>query len=94
MVARLEPQKKAKKTGLKCGNGEGVRQKKVTFLWGPARKSGGITPLLLSSHNPNPTDGSQKHSLSLPYHDKKIQYYSQPLKQWLYAGGPKLRDGN
>ena len=65
MNTGLEPIKKAKKTGLKCQNGDGVWRKKVTFLWGPARKSGGITPLLLSSHNPNPTDGSQKHSLQV-----------------------------
>jgi len=51
MVARLDAIKKAKKTGLKCQIGMGVRQKKVTFLWGPARKSGGITPLLHISHN-------------------------------------------
>jgi len=53
MVARDDAIKKAKKTGLKCGNGEGVRQKKVTFLWGPARKSGGITPRIHISRNPN-----------------------------------------
>jgi hypothetical protein len=53
MNTGLDAIKKAKKTGVNYQNGEGVRQKKVTFLWGPARKSGGITPLLQVSHNPN-----------------------------------------
>ena len=51
MNTGLDAIKKAKKTGQKCGKGDGVLQKKMTFLWGPARKSGGITPRIHVSHN-------------------------------------------
>jgi hypothetical protein len=51
MVARADAIKKAKKTGIKCGNGDGVRQKKVTFLGGSVSKKRYITPTVLSSHN-------------------------------------------
>jgi hypothetical protein len=51
MNTGLDAIKKAKKTGLKCGNGDGVRQKKVTFCGDPVRKSGGITPRIHVSHN-------------------------------------------
>ena len=44
MVPRAKPIKKAKKTGVKSGNGRGVWRKKVTFLWGSERKSGGDNP--------------------------------------------------
>ena len=50
-LARADAIKKAKKTGVNYQNGEGVRQKKMTFLGDPARKSGGITPRIHVSHN-------------------------------------------
>jgi hypothetical protein len=53
MNTGLDAIKKAKKTGLNYQNGDGAMQKKVTFFMDRVRKSGGITPLLLSSHNPN-----------------------------------------
>jgi hypothetical protein len=46
MFTGLDAIKKAKKTGQKCGNGDGAMHKKMTFLGDPVRKSGGITPLL------------------------------------------------
>ena len=51
MIARLDAIKKAKKKGKKVKMERGAMQKKMTFLEDPVRKSGGITPTVLSSHN-------------------------------------------
>lgn len=53
MFSGLDAIKKAKKGGQKKEKGRGAMQKKSVFGGDPVRKSGGITPTVLVSHNPN-----------------------------------------
>ncbi len=75
MFSGVDAIKKAKKRGKKGEKGRGECCKISTSGEGSVAEMGGITPLFSIS---NPLIPSLSKALSLLYHDKEVQHYSEP----------------